>query len=174
MPSRGLNLMWLVLAEEALQLAQVLVHLLPKEPNILGLLTLMHLHHAWRAARMGPDGMLVSLEVQDQTQWEPNDIALGLTHLQEVLVLAHPGPYQMQVAIAVLHAKVTHPQDTNWPQCHTHNHHFSGFYALLGCSSLPHSSSGQSYQVEGEDLPMATYSKRACSIQSQPARGTMT
>lgn len=104
------------LAGEALHLARVLHHLLPEEPEALGLLALLLLHHARREARTGPGGALVRLEEQDRTRWDRPMIAEGLAHVEAALRRGAVGPYQIQAAIAALHAEAARAEDTDWRQ----------------------------------------------------------
>jgi RNA polymerase sigma-70 factor, ECF subfamily len=104
------------LSEEAIRLAKVLVSLLPGEPEAMGLLALMLLHDARRAARVSPDGALVTLEDQDRSRWDTEEIDAGLALLNDALRLGSPGPYQVQAAIAACHATARKAEDTDWRQ----------------------------------------------------------
>ena len=104
------------LCVEATRLGRLLVELMPREPEVLGLYALMLLHDARRAARMREDGMLVPLEEQDRGLWNASAIAQGLQVLDTALALRQRGPYQLQAAIAALHARAPRPQDTDWKQ----------------------------------------------------------
>jgi RNA polymerase sigma-70 factor (ECF subfamily) len=104
------------LCEEAIRLTRVVVGLMPDEPEAAGLLALMLLHHARRAARATPDGALVLLEDQDRSLWDHDAIDQGLALLDEAIALRRPGPYQLQAAIAALHARAPRAEDTDWPQ----------------------------------------------------------
>jgi len=104
------------LCDEAIWLCRVVDRLLPDEAEVLGLLSLMVLHHARRAARVGDDGSLVLLEDQDRARWDHDAIDDGSRILDDALALRAPGPYQMQAAIAALHARAPRPEDTDWPQ----------------------------------------------------------
>ena len=104
------------LCDEAIRLATVLRELLPREPEVLGLLALMHLQHARRDARVDASGALVPLEEQDRTRWSAEGIALGTQLLDEAMALRQRGPYQVQAAIAALHGAATRAEDTDWPQ----------------------------------------------------------
>jgi RNA polymerase sigma-70 factor (ECF subfamily) len=104
------------LCEEAIRLTRVVVRLMPDEPEARGLLALMLLHHARRAARTTPDGALVLLEDQDRSRWDHDAIDEGLALLDEAIALRRPGPYQLQAAIAALHARAPRAEDTDWPQ----------------------------------------------------------
>jgi RNA polymerase sigma-70 factor (ECF subfamily) len=104
------------LCEEAIWLCRVIDRLLPDESEVGGLLALMVLHHARRAARVATDGSLVLLEDQDRARWDHDAIDEGLHVLDRALALRAPGPYQLQAAIAALHARAPRPEDTDWPQ----------------------------------------------------------
>lgn len=103
------------LCAEAIRLAQVLVDLLP-DPEAFGLLALLLLHDSRRHARVNRQGELVLLEDQDRALWDQNGIDQGLTALNNALATNRPGPYQIQAAIAALHAQARHAEDTDWPQ----------------------------------------------------------
>ncbi|GLX03356.1 RNA polymerase sigma factor [Microbispora sp. NBRC 16548] len=104
------------LASEAIRLARVLVRLMPDEPEAAGLLSLMLLHHARRAARLDGAGDLVVLEDQDRGRWDAGRIAEGVALLDGTLRRGRPGPYQVQAAIAACHATAARPEDTDWAQ----------------------------------------------------------
>ncbi|MGA4838067.1 RNA polymerase sigma factor [Streptomyces sp. G45] len=104
------------LAEEALRLTRVLRKLLPAAREVTGLLALMLLVHARRAARTGPDGALVLLDDQDRRRWDRELIAEGLALVPAALTGGPPGPYGVQAAIAALHAEAPDLAATDWPQ----------------------------------------------------------
>jgi RNA polymerase sigma-70 factor (ECF subfamily) len=101
-------------AQEAIRLGRLLAELLP-EREVLGLLALMLLHDARRAARSTPDGQLVLLESQDRARWDHAMIAEGLQLVERALG-AHPGPYALQAAIAAVHAEARDSASTDWAQ----------------------------------------------------------
>jgi len=107
---------------EAVRLARVLTDLLAgdpelaEEPEALGLLALMLLHQARRHARVDAAGDLVLLEDQDRTLWDRDEIAAGTALLDRALALRRPGPYQVQAAIAALHAEAPRAKETDWQQ----------------------------------------------------------
>jgi len=113
------------LCEEAIRLARVVVELMPGEPETVGLLALMLLHHSRRESRVSPEGELVLLEEQDRARWDHDMIDEGLALLDRALAAGRPGPYQVQGAIAALHARAPRPEDTDWPQ-------IAGLYQALG------------------------------------------
>jgi RNA polymerase sigma-70 factor, ECF subfamily len=90
--------------------------LLPGQPEVLGLVALMLLQDARREARTDADGDLVLLEDQDRARWDAAEIAEGLGLLETALRAGRPGPYQLQAAIAAVHAQADRAQDTDWPQ----------------------------------------------------------
>ncbi|MBT8162037.1 MULTISPECIES: RNA polymerase sigma factor [Arthrobacter] len=104
------------LTTEAIRLARLLWGLLPGEPEVGGLLTLMLLTDARREARSLPDGMLVPLAEQDRGLWDSAQIAEGLELLPQVLGAGPPGPYQVQAAIAAVHSEAVMAEQTDWPQ----------------------------------------------------------
>lgn len=114
--SSGAALVRRELSAEAIRLAQLLHQLLPTEPEVAGLLALMLLHDARRLARAGDDGSLVLLEEQDRTRWDQTQIRRGLGILETALRRGQPGPYQIQAAIAALHAEAQEAKDTDWRQ----------------------------------------------------------
>jgi RNA polymerase sigma-70 factor (ECF subfamily) len=104
------------LMAEAIRLGGILAALMPDEAEVLGLEALMMLHAARSAARTSADGDLVLLEDQDRALWDRDRIARGVALLDRAIALRRPGPYQVQAAIAALHAEAERPEDTDWPQ----------------------------------------------------------
>jgi RNA polymerase sigma-70 factor (ECF subfamily) len=104
------------LCDEAIRLARVLHALMPREPEGAGLLALMLLQHSRRGARTDAEGELVLLEEQDRARWDHDMIDEGLGLLDAAIEQRRPGPYQVQAAIAALHARAPRPEDTDWPQ----------------------------------------------------------
>ena len=104
------------LVDDALRLARSLSALLPDEPEPMGLLALMLLHDSRREARVTDEGDLVPLEDQDRTKWNRPQIEEGLRLVEEALRMRRPGPYQIQGAIAAVHAEASIAADTDWPQ----------------------------------------------------------
>jgi RNA polymerase sigma-70 factor (ECF subfamily) len=103
-------------AAEAVRLAHLLVDLLPDEPEAVGVLTLMELHDARRAARVDARGDLVALDEQDRTRWDHERIELAAARLDAAVAQGRPGPYQLQAAIAACHATARRAEDTDWLQ----------------------------------------------------------
>jgi predicted RNA polymerase sigma factor len=103
------------LAAEAIRLTRQLASS-TDDPEVAGLLALMLLHHARRAARTRSDGSLVPLAEQDRTRWRPDLIVEGIDLLQNALAADHLGPYQAQAAIAALHADAPSAAETDWVQ----------------------------------------------------------
>ncbi len=107
------------LSAEAIRLARVVDLLLPGQPEVLGLLSLMLLHDARREARVGPDGMLILLEDQDRSRWDRERIEEGRALVRRALEMGRAGPYQVQAAIAALHDEAATAAQTDWPQIAT-------------------------------------------------------
>ncbi|MFF0739481.1 RNA polymerase sigma factor [Streptomyces sp. NPDC004111] len=114
--SSGPQLLRTDLAEEAIRLARILRRLMPAEREVAGLLGLMLLIHARRAARTGPDGALVLLEDQDRARWDHPMIEEGRDLVVVALTGGPPGPYGVQAAIAALHDEAADLATTDWPQ----------------------------------------------------------
>ena len=104
------------LSSEAIRLARLLHTLAPNEPEAAGLLALMLLTDARRAARTGPHGELIPLDEQDRTLWDQTLIAEGLAIVSDTLPRGAVGPYQLQAAIAAVHDEAAGAGDTDWPQ----------------------------------------------------------
>jgi RNA polymerase sigma-70 factor (ECF subfamily) len=108
--------MRLPLADEAIRLARLLLRLFPAEPEIMGLTALLLLQHARTPARFDADGAVVLLEDQDRAAWTQDMITEGLALIDKAMRHRRRGPYQVQAAIAALHARAATPQDTDWRQ----------------------------------------------------------
>jgi RNA polymerase sigma-70 factor (ECF subfamily) len=104
------------LCEEAIRLARLLLGLFPAEPEIMGLLALLLLQHARAPARFDADGAIVLLDDQDRGRWDRDKIAEGLALIDKAMRHRRAGPYQIQAAIAALHARAARPEDTDWAQ----------------------------------------------------------
>src|SRR5262249_51413343 len=104
------------LVADALRLARGLSALLPDEPEPMGLLPLMVLHDARREARVSDSGDLVLLEDQDRTKWKRSQIEEGVRLVEQALRMQRPGSYQIQAAIAAVHAEAQTAADTDWRQ----------------------------------------------------------
>jgi RNA polymerase sigma-70 factor (ECF subfamily) len=104
------------LCDEAIRLARLLLRLFQTEPEIMGLTALMLLQHARAVARFDQDGAVVLLEDQDRGKWNAKMIAEGLALIDKAVRHRSPGPYQIQAAIAALHARAKKPEDTDWQQ----------------------------------------------------------
>jgi len=104
------------LCDEAIWLGRLLHRLMPGDAETAGLLALMLLHSSRRAARLAADGRPVPLAEQDRSAWNDALIAEGTSVLDEALALRSPGSYQMQAAIAALHAAAGSFEATDWPQ----------------------------------------------------------
>jgi len=112
----GEELLRTALTDEALRLGRLMRELLPREPEVAGLLALMLLIDARRAARTDAHGAFVQLAAQDRTRWNRESIAQGQALLRECLAIDHPGPYQLQAAINAVHSDAARPEETDWRQ----------------------------------------------------------
>ena len=112
----GEELLRVDLSAEAIRLGRVLVELMPDEPEAVGLLALMLLSDARRPARVAPDGSLVRLADQDRTRWDRALIAEGHELVRACLRRDQPGPFQIQAAIAAVHADAPTAAGTDWSQ----------------------------------------------------------
>jgi len=104
------------LAEDALWLTSLVDRLLPNQAEVLGLLALMKLNLARSAARFDAAGEMVLLPDQDRSRWDRDAIAEGVRTLDTAALLRRPGPYQLQAAIAAVHAEASSWEATDWPQ----------------------------------------------------------
>jgi predicted RNA polymerase sigma factor len=104
------------LTVEAIRLTRQLHHLLPDEGEVSGLLALMLITDARRAARTDAYGRLVPLAEQDRSRWNAAQIAEGIALTTAALGRTRIGPYQVQAAIAAVHAEAAKPEETDWPQ----------------------------------------------------------
>lgn len=104
------------LSSEAIRLTRMLHRHLPDDPEVMGLLALMLLTDARRAARTGPAGELVPLDEQDRGRWDRAAIDEGVALVTAALSRGCPGPYQLQAAIAAVHDEAPRVEDTDWPQ----------------------------------------------------------
>jgi RNA polymerase sigma-70 factor (ECF subfamily) len=116
------------LCAEAIRLGRALGELMPDEAEVSGLLALMLLHDSRRAARVTADGAPVLLADQDRTRWDRAEIAEGAALVNRALRLGKAGPYQLQAAIAALHAEAVTAEGTDWPQ-------IAELYRLLALAS---------------------------------------
>ncbi len=101
---------------EAIRLARLLLRLFPAEPEIMGLTALLLLQHARLPARFDAAGEAVLLERQDRSKWSAALIAEGLALMDKSMRHRRPGPYQLQAAIAALHARASSANDTDWAE----------------------------------------------------------
>jgi predicted RNA polymerase sigma factor len=104
------------LSNEAIRLTRLLRGLLPNDGEVAGLLALMLLTDARRAARTGASGELIPLDEQDRTLWDRRLIAEGIALVEDALSKGSVGPYQLQAAVAAVHDDATCAEDTDWPQ----------------------------------------------------------
>jgi RNA polymerase sigma-70 factor (ECF subfamily) len=125
---------------------------MPDEPEVIGLLALMLLQNSRREARTGPGGDLILLEEQDRTLWDHDAIDEGTELLDLAIGMGAPGPYQIQAAIASLHAGAPRPEDTDWPQI------VSLYGALLRMSPSPVVELNRAAAISMADGPAAALS----------------
>jgi len=104
------------LCEEGIRLARLLLRLFPAEPEMMGLLALMLLQHARKLARFDNKGSLVLLELQDRSLWNRGQMNEALAMLDKAMLHRRPGSYQIQAAIAALHARAKRAEDTDWAE----------------------------------------------------------
>jgi RNA polymerase sigma factor (sigma-70 family) len=114
--SSGADLQRAELTGEAIRLTRLVRGLLPEVGEVAGLLALMLLTDARRATRSAPDGTLIPLAEQDRERWNAGHIREGVALLTDTLPRARLGPYQLQAAIAAVHAEAARAEDTDWPQ----------------------------------------------------------
>ena len=114
--SAGPNLHRNELSSEAIRLTRAVHRLLPHDGEVGGLLALMLLTDARRAARTGPDGELIPLAKQDRSLWDRAAIAEGVALISATLSQGSVGAYQLQAAIAAVHDEAARVEDTDWPQ----------------------------------------------------------
>jgi RNA polymerase sigma-70 factor, ECF subfamily len=114
--SAGADLVRQNLTAEAIRLARTLAQMLPDEPEAGGLLALLLLHDARRAARIDAAGELVPLEDQDRSRWDASQITEGTRLLEAALRRGRAGPYQVQAAIAACHSTAAEAAATDWAQ----------------------------------------------------------
>jgi predicted RNA polymerase sigma factor len=104
------------LAREAIRLTRSAQALLPDDAEVAGLLALMLLTDARRAARTGPDEELIPLNKQDRSLWDRAEISEGIEFLTAALAKGSVGLYQLQAAVAAVHDEAARVEDTDWPQ----------------------------------------------------------
>jgi RNA polymerase sigma factor (sigma-70 family) len=114
--SAGPHLQRSELSREAIRLTRAVHNLLPDDGEVAGLLALMLLTDARRAARTGPDGELIPLTEQDRSLWDQQEIAEGVALITATLSKGSIGAYQLQAAVAAVHDEAPRAEDTDWPQ----------------------------------------------------------
>jgi RNA polymerase sigma factor (sigma-70 family) len=122
--SSGTQIQRRELAHEAIRLTRMLHRLLPGDDEVTGLLALMLLTDARHRARSGPSGELIPLTEQDRSRWDRGQIATGVALTEGALKAGPVGPFQLQAAIAAIHAEAPSADDTDWQQ-------ITGLYELL-------------------------------------------
>ena len=108
------------LCQEALRLGAILAELMPREPEVLGLLALMELQASRAAARTDADGNLVLLADQDRSRWDRARMARGFAYLERADPLPGAGTYRLQAAIAACHTRAPSWDETDWPRIVAH------------------------------------------------------
>ncbi|MBC7794790.1 MAG: RNA polymerase subunit sigma-24, partial [Clostridia bacterium] len=114
--TRGPSALRRDLCEAAIRMANAIADYFPDELEAQGLAALCALHHARASSRFDAEGRLVPLDDQDRTRWDRELIAAGVVRLQRALARQNPGPYQLQAAIAAIHAEASDAARTDWPQ----------------------------------------------------------
>jgi RNA polymerase sigma-70 factor, ECF subfamily len=117
--SGGTAHMRTALCEEAIRLARLLLRLFPSEPEVMGLMALLLLQHARAPARLDRDNEIVLLEDQDRSRWNREMIGEALVLVEKALRHRAPGTYQVQAAIAAVHARAKRAADTDWQEIDT-------------------------------------------------------
>ena len=125
--SSGDSLVRRELCTQAIRLTRTLCELMPDKPENLGLLALMLLHDSRRDTRASSDGQLIPLDEQDRSLWHHEQIAEGIYLVERALGRRNPGPYQLQAAIAAVHAEAKTAGETDWKQ-------IAALYAILKSS----------------------------------------
>lgn len=129
--SRGDDVVRLGLCQQALRIARLLDALLPDQAEVGGLLALLLLTAARADARVDANGDLVLLEDQDRSRWDAGMVTAGLARVESALRMGSPGPFQVQAAIAAVHAEATDATRTDWKQ-------IAALYtALVGMNPTP-------------------------------------
>src|SRR5207253_7916021 len=112
--SSGESLVREDLGTEAIRLGRLVADLMPREPEVTGLVALMLLIHARRQARVGANGNLVLLAEQDRSLWDRALVAEGQKLVRRCLAINRPGPYQLQAAIQAVHSDAGRAPETDW------------------------------------------------------------
>jgi len=150
--SSGKEIVRTDLSGEALRLTRLLRNLVPEDTEVAGLLALMLLTDARRAARVGPAGEIIPLDQQDRSAWDRGAIAEGVELISAMLPKGRVGPYQLQAAIAAVHDEAASAADTDWPQI------LALYGELLGMSDNPMVALNHAIaksMVEGPDAGLA-------------------
>lgn len=112
--SAGPNTASTPFSDEAIRLARLLLKLFPADPELMGLLALMLIQHSRAAARFDAEGGIILLDRQDRTLWDRAKISEALALIDKAMRHRAPGPYQIQAAIAALHARAAVADETDW------------------------------------------------------------
>jgi RNA polymerase sigma-70 factor (ECF subfamily) len=127
--SSGDSLVRRELCAEAIRLARTLLELMPQNPENMALLALMLLHDSRRDARSTKDGQLILLEEQQRSLWHQDQIVEGIRLVERALGRRNVGPYQLQAAIAAVHAEARTAAETDWKQ-------IAALYGILAASQV--------------------------------------
>jgi predicted RNA polymerase sigma factor len=149
------------LAAEAIRLTRLLA-LESDEPEVAGLLALMLLHHARRAARTVDTGAVVPLDRQDRGMWDSTEIAEGVSILQAALAKDRRGEYQIQAAIAALHDDARTAAETDWPQI------LAWYDELVALTDNPAAAMSRAVAVGEVDGPRTTGDRRSRRAVARP------
>jgi RNA polymerase sigma-70 factor, ECF subfamily len=140
------------LCDEAIRLSRLLLRMFPTEPEMMGLLALMLLQHSRASARLDADGAIILLEDQNRSFWDAEMIAEGLALVDKAVRHERPGVYQLQAAIAAIHARAKVFSDTRWPMIVTF---YEAFGALQPSPVVTLNRAAAVSKVEGPQAALA-------------------
>jgi RNA polymerase sigma-70 factor (ECF subfamily) len=164
-PTRGEGVTRADLSAEAIRLGRLLVDLLPDVPEVEGLLALLLLQDARRAARTGPDGALVLLADQDRSRWSRPQIEEGVARVERALAAGRAGPFTVQAAIAAVHSQARRAEETDWAE-------IVGLYdALLRLEPSPVVALNRAVAVAMRDGPAAGLALVDALLEGEALRG---
>ncbi|MGY4348781.1 RNA polymerase sigma-70 factor (ECF subfamily) [Bradyrhizobium sp. GM7.3] len=152
------------LCEEAIRLARLLLRLFQSEPEIMGLTALILLQHARSASRFAADGSLILLDDQDRSLWNGTMIAEGLALIDKAIRHRRSGPYQIQAAIAALHARASTPEETDWAQIDLLYGALEVVQPLAGGDAQPRGRGFQGARTASRARPDRAAGAKACQL----------